>query len=364
MSSGVQKSGNNPLVTPQKATQPADTPAIPTDNHFGCDYISLSITINPNHLDLSDAFWVADPKTDKDTKAVYDNFKGQVRVGHTTVYLYLMPLRELLTIKFNPSRVLTGRETATLCHPDDVNPIVKFVIEKMESLVGGIIHRIDYKTGELMLLPDWATHLKISRLDVTRDFHIQDEYARRVESSWAALRAKGRQTKSQHSSQNGKGFSVYHRTSSQGSDKIYNKSAELKRSKWKESTIGEGVYRFESQLQDGRLRKYGFRTLADVNTANVWDAICDRWATTGFGCHICDEGDLMVKLTGLSKSKVYSMVGFMELAAMGRMDLSDRGDQRRYKEASGLGLIPGLHTIQTGEEIGFIDLHRGEVTTS
>ncbi len=103
---------------------------------------------------------------------------------------------------------------------------------------------------------------------------------------------------------------------------------------------------------------------ADINNERVWNTIETRWNTTKWGVNIRSTDTISTALAGLSNTLRQRVIGVLEEAALGILDLTDRGNKRSCNLIRELGLVPGIDTISSGEAIGFVDIHRGEVTTS
>jgi hypothetical protein len=312
---------------------------------------------------VSDAFWGADTRRTKDPAVTYDNFKGSLTVGHAHVKLYLMPLNERLKIEFNPSRVFSSSASALLFPANKIKAVTETVINAIESRIGPFISEVDPTTGEITLDPDWANWANLSRFDATRDLSVPIEYSQQLENAWDAATPDVRHLKNKHSRAADKSFSVCHSTKSQGSDILYNKTAELN-SKWHKANPDTVKYRFESRLRKGRLKKHELRTLADITNQRVWNAIQTRWTKTKWGVNIRSTDTTTTALAGLSTTLRQRMIGVLEEAAMGTLEMSSRSNQRICNLIRQLGLIPGLDTIRSGEVSGFVDIHSGGVTTS
>jgi hypothetical protein len=362
MSINTQKSDNNLLVTPTKATQQPVNTTPPTDDNWGCDYLAFSLHVSPDSIDVSDAFWVADNRRTRDPSVTYDNFKGSLIVGFAYVKLYLMPLNERLKVEFNPSRVFSSSASALLFPADKIKEVTETVINAIESTIGLFISEIDPTTGEITLDQTWANRANLSRFDATRDILIPIEYSQQLEHTWDAVTPDVRHLKNKYTKASDKSFSIYHSTSSQGSDKLYNKNAQLN-PKWHQANPATVTYRFESTLRKGRLKRYDLRTLADITNQRIWNTIETRWTTAKWDVSIRSTDTTTTALAGLSNTKRQRIIGFLEEAVLGILDLSDRSNKRICSLVRELGLVPGLDTIRSGEVIGFVDIHRGEVTT-
>lgn len=355
-----QKSGNNLLVTPTKATQTPVNTSPPTDERWGCDYVAFTLHVSPDSIDVSDAFWVADNRRTKDPKVTYDNFKGSLLIGNATVNLYLMPLKERLKIGFNPSRIFSNAASAMLCEPEKVQVIIQSVLEALEGTVGTIISSVDIATGEVIKDEHWAQQIRLSRIDLSRDFYIPTTYAAELERAWNAITPDPRHTKNNYNRASNNSFSLYHSTKSQGSDKIYNKTAQLDRH-WKKKNTETAIYRFESRLQNGRLKTHELQTLNNLSNERAWKALQTRWSKSRFAISIRSADTTTSALGGYSNAKRQRIIGVLEEAVLGRFDLSERGNQRIAKEIRMLGLVLGIDTIRSGEVCGFVDLNTGTV---
>jgi hypothetical protein len=362
MSINTQKSDNNLLVTPTKATQQPVNTTPPTDDHWGCDYLAFSLHVSPDSIDVSDAFWGADQRRTKDPTVTYDNFKGSLNVGYARVNLYLMPLNERLKIEFNPSRVFSSSASALLFPADKIKEVTETVINAIESTIGLFISEIDTTTGEITLDPTWANRANLSRFDATRDILIPIEYSQQLEHTWDAVTPDVRHLKNKYTKASDKSFSIYHSTRSQGSDKLYNKTAQLN-PKWHKTNPTTVTYRYESTLRKGRLKKHDLQTLADVTKERVWNAIETRWTKTKWGVNIRSATTTSAAIAGLSNSKRQRIIGVLEEAVLGRLDMSERSNQRICKQIRELGFAVGHDTIRSGEVTGFVDVRPGKITT-
>jgi hypothetical protein len=358
-----QKSGNNLLVTPTKATQSLVNTTPPTDDQWGCDYLAFSLYVSPDSIDVSDAFWDADNRRTKDRTVTYDNFKGSLMVGYARVKLYLMPLNERLKIEFNPSRVFSSSASALLFPADKIKEVTETVINVIESKIGNFISAVDPTTGEITLDPEWVNRANLSRFDATRDIWVPIEYSQQLENTWDAVTPDVRHLKNSFSKAAAKSYSIYHSTKSEGSDKLYNKTAQLN-PKWHKANPTTVTYRFESTLRKGRLKTHELRTLGDITNERVWNAIETRWNKTKWGVNIRSTDTATTALAGQTIVQRQRMIGVLEEGALGILDMTQRTNKAICKRIRELGLVPGVDTIRSGEAIGFVDIHRGEVTTS
>jgi hypothetical protein len=361
MSTVVQKVGEYPYVTPPKLTKQSSNPvAIPTDALHGVDYISYAIPIYPDDVMLQDERWERVRKTSKKTDVIYDNYRCAVTVGHAQVYLYLMPLNDRLTVSFNPSRVFSKASTATLCPSGAVARATELVLHELLLMFGDMpFGNFNQHSGEVSLTKGWELMLRVKRLDAARDFIFDDQLVETVSSFWAAVVPYKNRTRWNVENE-AKGSRYYSQTTKQeGLDKIYNKAGQLREAYGVKSAVPHGMFRYETEIKSNRLKTSGIVTLKDITEEKVWNATERFWAKTGYGVTVYSPSSAFTALDGLSNTMRYKLRGFLEYAAEGLMDLSDRSEKRYYEMALKLGLLPGLPIKSFGERLGVVDLFKG-----
>jgi hypothetical protein len=361
MSAVMQKVGEYPYVTPPKLTEsPIQTVAIPSDALHGVDYVSYAIPIYPDDVMLQDELWIRDPKTSKKSGTTYENYRCTFPVGFGTVSLYLLPLNERLKVSFNPSRIYTPASSATLCPAGAVARATELVLEEVLRMFGDMsFGHIDSASGELRLVTDWESLLRVKRLDYARDFLLDDSIIDYVVAAWKAVQPRRNRTKVTFERESVDSLYLAQKTKREGMDKIYNKAGQLREALGTDSTVPDGLYRYETEMKSNRLKTSGIVTLKDITDEKAWQATERFWNATGYGVDVYEPSGTFTALDGLSNTLKYTMRGFLEYAAEGLMDLSDRSEKRRYDQAIELGLLPGLPIESFGERLGVIDLFKG-----
>lgn len=361
MSTVMQKVGEYPYVTPPKLTESLIQPAaIPNDAFHGVDWVSYAIPIVPNDVLLQDDCWERVRKISKKDGSVFDNYRYTFSVGYAYVNLFLMPMNGRLKVSFNPSRIYSPATSAKLCPPDAVARATELVLHELLLMFGDMsFGTVNLATGEVALKKNWESLLRVKRLDAARDFHFDKHLVYFLTNAWEKVEPKRNRTREMQDRPAGGSFYVGQKTKREGKDKIYNKAGQLREVYGDDTLVADGVFRYETEIKSNRLKTTGFHTLNDITAEMVWKATERFWNATGYGVTVYEPSDTFVALDGLSNTMRYKLRGFLEYAAEGFMDLSDRSEKRYYDMAVDLGLQPGLPIESFGERLGVVDLFKG-----
>jgi hypothetical protein len=161
------------------------------------------------------------------------------------------------------------------------------------------------------------------------------------------------------------GWTLVNASKTQGMDRIYDKSAELKSLEQEERFEWDRKWlRFEAQLMRDRLKKYGLKTLDKIEDQRVWDAIEDRWNRCEWGVSLPGPGSLADLSRLLPSKKRIEFFGYMAACTFGFLDVLDQLVIRRCKKAvKSLNVTPGSPLDSYGPMSRKLSLWHGEVVS-
>lgn len=336
------KNANNLLITSSESYPevPFDTLAtMPGDAEWGLDTVSLSIPVTDTVQELGHNSWesIGGYQNEK-----VDNSKYWSRfiVGYASVLATYKPLHSRLYLQFNAARLLS-RKSAELLPPNALQRLV-------EALLFDLIPQIPVlptfmsidEHGTMEMQADWASQVKLTRLDCARNFYVDcPDYVRH-----ALSHVRGKYQKLVHIYYDDEGWTRANATKSAGIDRIYDKSAELRNLELDERFHWDKrVYRFEAQLQKDRLKKFVVTTLDRISDEAVWDVLRDRWKACEWGIKLPGEGSLDDIISALNEKDRIPFLGYLSAHAEGMTDnLDAKALKRLSKLASQIGVVPGL----------------------
>jgi hypothetical protein len=360
MEEKAPKNDNNLLVTPTNVDATNDTkltPSTPLDKEWGLDSIVLSVPVVEEDQDFPDCEWdfidgrIYEGADESRYVSNLTHENGNIRVSYK-------PIRKEMYISFNAARIVSAK-SIELLPPSALKPLLERLFT---VLVGQIPLRpafVSINKGEIRLKDGWEKQVSFIRLDCARNFIVEQPEA----IKHALSKQRGKYHKTTHMYFNKDGWTLVNASKTQGVDRIYDKSAELKSLEQEERfEWNRKWFRFEAQLMKQRLKKYGLKTLDKIDNQRVWDAIEGRWKKCEWNVSLPGEGSLSDLSQQLPIKKRIEFFGYMAACTHGFLDVADEGTVKRCKKhAKALKVTPGLPLELYGPMNMTLSLWHGEV---
>jgi hypothetical protein len=286
-----------------------------------------------------------------------DTLVGRLELETGVVRVSLFTARSFCHVEFNAAREVSPK-SAALLPPDALAPIVRGVIERLHQDSWPEFIRVT-DDGEIVWDTDWASQVRFVRLDIARNFDIDDPPS--VKYGLVAVRGSYAKDHVLHTDARG-GWTLSNRTKRSGCDRFYDKSAEFANYGLDERLIAPRgtMFRFEAQLQKDRLDALGLRTLAHMTDDTAWRALQARWDATGWGCWLPGQSDVATALKGLSLPQKQRLIGFLHQMAIGDTSEMSKSHLREMTaRAKAAGLVPGMPVALLGPPTQRLDLVAG-----
>ena len=362
MPKNESKNANNLLVTPQNdySTALVETnPTRPMDKEWGIDTVVLSVPVLEQDQDFPDCDW------DYIDGRVYEgadqsSYVSNVSYENASIRVSYRPIHKAMFITLNAARLTTAK-SVELLPPKALKPLLA---KLFVDLVGQIPLRpafVSLDRGEIGLRDEWEKQVSFVRLDCGRNFIVDNPEAIKL----ALTQQRGKYHKLTHMYFNKDGWTLVNASKTQGMDRIYDKSAELKSLEQEERFEWDRKWlRFEAQLMRDRLKKYGLKTLDKIEDQRVWDAIEDRWNRCEWGVSLPGPGSLADLSRLLPSKKRIEFFGYMAACTFGFLDVLDQLVIRRCKKAvKSLNVTPGSPLDSYGPMSRKLSLWHGEVVS-
>ncbi len=352
---------NNLLLTGQKVNANQCKSVPPLDREWGIDTVNVWFYVNLDECEMNPSCWSSSSSgTYADSKKEYAKYELNLEFGHTTVKVILDTRKGVCKLRFNASRLLTGK-SRQLLHPDALKPLVNVLLNHLSSHVWPVFDQKD-EQGTISRDLDWPSQVKISRLDPARNLFVEDFHTLKQ----VLIHTKAKNGKlNQLIWDDNYGWTFCNKTKSQGSDRFYDKSAELNEKGFEASLDQTGHwFRFEIQLEKERLKRHGFFTLADISDERIWEALEIRWLKCGWGVALPEPNKLGVVLAGLSNGDQSGLLALLSAQALGLKIPMSAGTATKFRKlALQHGLTPGMALNQFGPATGYLSLHEGKVVS-
>ncbi len=353
---------NNLLLSELETTsQPNDIePAVPADENHGIDWIGFSFDVNPNYGDSLSPLWAINKAGNSPEPGVhYKNLWMELPIGQTVAKINFQPEILKCYVHFNPSTAIYGK-SATIAPYRACEALVSRLLDSLQPFVHAEFDLVD-DNGNITRANLWQRSIKLTRLDCARNLYIADAF----QAKKCLQQQNPRNLKTKYTFQNGlKGWGLVNKTKAEGQDKIYDKEQELR------SIAGQvpapdprgTLFRYETELKRTRLKKYGFRTLADISEDKAWLALQQRWEACRWNIQMSEPGTLAQAISGLTFTQ---QCGVVEYLAMHSMGLGDGFSPSRHRHMGAivrkLGLKLGEPIEAQGEAKYALDLRIGSV---
>lgn len=329
---------------------------------WGFDTVKVSFDVNPALCDFSSSLWV---------RSSTQNLRIDMPEAESLLGWYLLPqvdweakvridlyvMDRVCHLSFNAPRMVTPVKERLLM-PDALPPLVRGLIEAIHDTVWPDFIKVT-EDGEIIWDDDWSTRVRLSRLDVSRNFEVEDTQT--IKLACGAI--SGRYQRGTVVYKSKYGWTVESPTTSVGKDKIYDKTAELSRNPAdadRMAGLATALVRFETQLMRSRLKDNGLKRLSEVNGRSAWHALEARWEATGWGGPLPVRGEMSEAMTHLRPKDKLILTGYLHHAAVG--DLADQTEttHRNMKRlAKECGLTVGLPVELMGKPEFHLDLRTG-----
>lgn len=253
----------------------------------------------------------------------------------------LSTLRGSVTWEFEAGQ-LAGMDRPTLLHPDALIHLVTRLIQQYEHAFLPRFVAIDHETSEISWEPDWASQVRISRLDVTRDIAVPRHLERSFKEALASLNPRYSRGIAQRYENRDGGFTYYNPSGTQGEDRIYNKDAHMKI----KGDSGFIRYRVESQVKRERLAKFKMKTLDQVSGDRVWRALESRWKALRLDKPLRNRSqilDLLAELELEQQIDAIAYLGFKTYGAENRLPRRRMTATRKVLRGRGPQPTSGSH---------------------
>lgn len=332
----------------------------PNDTDWGLDYVEFSFMVNPDLCSLTDSMWTWEGiGKHRDSDQEYSTHIANVQFGDASVKIKFKPEQTKAYVSFNPSRALKPKSTYLL-PPAALSAVINALLDQIHGAVHPLFDRVDSATGQITRDENWVSEITVHRLDVARNFIIDELPMVKAH----LINATPRYGKINHLywDRNG-GWTLQNSTKKVGHDRIYDKYAELNGVESEDGVgVAEGTFRFESQLHKDRLKKFGLKTLDQVTDYTVWNALKTRWEACNWDVQLPESGTVVKALEPLSVALKEGLIGYLFLASQGATSCMTKEHIReRNRLARQYGLQPGIDLYELGEPTRQLDLQTGRL---
>lgn len=321
--------------------------------NWGIDTVTVWVDVHLEECDSSSPVWTGTYGSARSAGGFEtEALKGTTEFMGATVFIKLNGPQSRASFTFNAARV-AGLPDPVLLPPDLLASVVGRVTYFISPVVASSVVGIDRSTGEIALESDWQERVRLSRLDLARDFLLSAQELgamkpglREVEPSHVR-RSDGVKDKSG-------GWTLYAKTKKSGLDRLYDKFAESR------GAVAAGTTRFEAQLQGQRLKSAGLATLGTVTEDRCLAALAKRWNATRWGTPVIVDSALAQVLGQLPRAEARNLMSFLGYAWAGDTALfTDRERRALRRQAKELGLVVGKPLQELAPIRAALDLASG-----
>ena len=353
----------NLLLTVEKPIEKASVSALPAATDLGIDTVRLFISVNLDACENDPSLWGYD-STGNSTKRnrTYQHFESVVSYKYADVKVSLFPNSGIARLDFNAARLVTPKSRALL-HPDDLMPLVDKLLWSISHLVVAEFDEVNLATGEIVRRADWADQVGVTRIDLAKNIFIDSpEDFKRVVEQVQPLKGKGL-----HKYWDAEGgWTLWNTTKTSGSDRMYDKAAELAAKSKDDSLKSQnmGWYRFETQLQKDRIKRNGFSKLSGVSAPRVEEVLEQRWEKCGWGVKLPEKGEIMKILEKIDVKLRLEFLGFLVASEDGSLqEMHEPQIVKLRKIAKNLGVTPGVPMSHHGPLTRQVSFREGRIVS-
>jgi len=353
--------GENPLLTVKEIADD-ESPLVVTSDvsmDVGLDWLNIAFDLNTDLSDLDGDIWKSSPKGGERLPGIsYPELFANLEFGGASIAVTVNLIRFRCYVRFNPSRALYGK-SMNLVSGDDAWLVVERLLDFLQPHVFGAFEFGDGE-GEIRRHPDWRGEVWLTRVDCARNLKIDDpEQFKRLAAS---ATPKHNPTVTSYDKKRGT-WGLVHKTKAEGQDRLYDKSLELENLLREEELVqvDPDWFRFETQLQRDRLKRFGMMTVADLTQEKVWAAIEHRFAVTGWGVTLRSKGGVSKAINSLTPTDKMSLLGFI---GMGRLGIEHEVSPGRRHKYSRMMRALGMtfdDPVDLGPVRGVVDIRLGMV---
>lgn len=352
----------NVLLTDTESTSNEVPLSLPADSDWGVDTVNLSFPVCLSACDESSSIWTKSSSLiDLETGQEYSGWTGYYSTPFGDVRVSLNVTKQRCYLQFNAARLLHGK-SKELLPPAALKPLVGNLLLDLHHAVMPDFD-IDERNGVLNRRQTWASEVKLTRLDLARNFEIRQSI-NEVKKALELAKPRYGKTKISYENSDG-GWTLVNGTASTGQDRIYDKSQELKTVEMEEQMSQNlHIFRFESQLQKDRLKRTGMTSLEAISDQKAWAAIEERWDACQWGITVNEPGTLGKALAGLEPKRQKDVAGYLFMASIGTDVLLTRAYRTEMRKlCRTLGLSVGVPLYEQGVGLLSLDLDCGKLVT-
>lgn len=348
------------LLTDTESTSIEVPQSLPSDTDWGVDTVNLSFPVCLSLCDESSSIWTKSSSLfDLETGQEYSGWTGYHSTTFGEVRVSLNVTKQRCYLQFNAARLLHGK-SKELLPPAALKALVGNLLFDLQYAVMPDFD-IDERNGVLKRRPTWASEVKLTRLDLARNFVIRQNIAE-VKKALELAKPRYGKTKISYENSDG-GWTLVNGTASTGQDRIYDKSQELKTVEMEEQMSQNlHIFRFEAQLQKDRLKRSGMTTLEAVTDEKCWSAIIYRWDACQWGITVNEPGTLGKALAELEPKRQKDVAGYLYMASIGTDALLTRAYRSEMRKlCRQLGLSVGVPLYEQGVGLLMLNLSTGKL---
>lgn len=325
----------------------------------GVDWLNLGFDLNLDQSDLESDYWSPTKRRSERIPGVaYPRLYAQVPFGKTYAQIELDLIRFRCFLRFNPSSALFGK-AFDLVDAEESKLVVTKLLDALQPDIFGVFDQV-LDTGEVVRAPEWQSQVTLTRVDAARNLYIDEpeQFKRLTPLS----RGKHNPTNHQYE-KNGSTWGLVQQTKQEGQERLYDKSLELVQQVREEEIfeVERNWFRFETQLQRDRLKKFGFETLAGLTQERLWEALEQRFLATGWGVPIRRQGSVTESLRGTPPNELLTMLGFMSMKRLGIANMIPPRRRKVYERMIRESGLTSDDPVDLGPVRGFVDVRLGAI---
>ena len=318
-----EKFPSNVYLTEENQAQISSKPLYPdiSDSQWGIDTFEFWAYVAPDDYQINQEWREVTRTSKKGNKysiftRKYD-YKGQV------VSITINTIDTRCYFSLNAAK-LVHSDPLALLDPDLLSNEIYLFLDAIKAEVAPSEIWNKAKQDK-PLYADWQDNVRVSRIDLARNFYLPDSSFRAVLQNIPHFEKTSHVTTKSRQD----GWSITHQTKKSGKDMLYNKTAELK---VKHIEVQDGIYRFETQSRKGRKKKLNLSSLAEVSRQSAWAALESRWDATTWGKQKM-LGSMNSVIHRLFEKKACAIIGYLKLTQLGIKPKLSHKTTKIYKDA-------------------------------